>query len=52
MPSKFMKNFYGYEYVDKVVALGSPKYQVELQTSDIIPKYNLSKDEKYALFKL
>ncbi len=49
MPSKFMKDFYGYGNVDKVVPLGSPKYQVELSPTDILPKYDLSQNEKYAL---
>jgi hypothetical protein len=48
-PSEFMVDFYNLKRTEKDLCLGVPKYDVVLNKSEILKKYNLS-DNKKALF--
>ena len=48
MPSKFIAEFYNIPQ-EKLLYLGSPKYDVQLDKNEILKKYNLQKDRKRAL---
>ena len=48
-PSKFLADYYGCDYGDKNLYLGSPKYDIELNEKEILEKYSLSPDSKKVL---